>query len=178
MKVSNVALVFMAALGVTACSKPASTPQPDASSAAPAAASVAAAPADPKAFLTALYAHYTDSKSNFSPFDVPENYFDPQLLSLMDAADKATPDGDVGPLDGDPICDCQDYDKLSADITIKSEDADTAVAVVDLRDTGDAKPKVLTYHLAKVGGQWRIHDISSKDTPSLRKLFINASPKA
>jgi hypothetical protein len=179
MKVSIAALVTVAALAA-ACSRPASAPQPEASSAAPAsaAASVAAAPEDPKAFLAALYARYNTAKTDFSPFDTPEKYFDPQLLALMDSADKTTSGDDVGPLDGDPICDCQDYRRLRADIKVKSIDGDTAVAVVNLRDQGVAKTKVLTYYLAQRGGQWRIHDISNPDMPSLRRLLINSSPKA
>jgi hypothetical protein len=177
MKLTIAALAGIAALGLTACSKPAPAPQPESSSAAPAPASVAAVPVDPKAFLTSLYAHYDGSQSNFSPFDAPGDYFDPQLLALMDANDRATPDDEVGALDGDPICDCQDYQKLRADITVTSVKDDTAEAEVKLRDAG-AKPKLMTYKLAQVGGKWRIHDIGTKDMPSLRRLLINSTPKA
>lgn len=180
MKLTIAAAVVFAMLA-TACSKPASAPQPEASSAAPDAASAsvaAASPSDPKAFLAALYARYNDAKTDFSPFDTPEKYFDPQLLALMDAADKGTSDDDAGPLDGDPVCDCQDYRKLRADITVKSIEGDTAVLVVNLRDQGVKKAKVLTYQLAQRAGRWRIHDISNPDMPSLRRLLINSSPKA
>lgn len=179
MKLTLAALTVFAAFGMVACSKPAPAPQSDASSAAPAvAASVAAVPADPKAFLTSLYAHYDGTQSNFSPFDSPSDYFDPELLSLMDASNRATPEDEVGPLDGDPICDCQDYGKLRADIAIKSNIDNSAEAEVTLHDKGVAKQKVLTYKLTQIGGKWRIHDIGSKDMPSLRRLLINASPKA
>lgn len=178
MKFTIVALVVGAALAVTACSKPAAAPDAPSASASVAAPAVATAPADPKAFLTSIYAHYDGTQMSFSPFDAPEAYFDPEMLSLMDANDRATPDGEVGALDGDPICDCQDYQKLSADIEIKSVADKSASAEVTLHDKGVAKPKVLTYNLSLIGNQWRIHDVSTKDMPSLRRLLINSSPKA
>ncbi len=178
MKFVIAALAGIAALGVSACSKPAQVK--DAASAS-ATASVAAAPvvaSDPKAFLTSLYAHYDGTQMNFSPFDTPEAYFDPEMLSLMDANDQATPDGEVGALDGDPICGCQDYQKLTADIEIKSVADKSAEAAVTLHDKGVAKPKMLIYKLNLIGNQWRIHDVSGKDMPSLRRLLLAATPKA
>lgn len=55
---------------------------------------------------------------------------------------------------------------------------DAAQAEVTLRDVGNAKAKTITYQLARLRGGWRIHDIGTREVPSLRRLLINSSPKA
>ena len=77
---------------------------------------VAAAPAaeTPKAYMERLYAGYRNS--SFNPFDHPERYFAPRLLAAI-KEDARLANGEVGYVDGDPICQCQDPDGLHATVT-------------------------------------------------------------
>ena len=130
-----------------------------------------------KAFLTELYSHYQDSKVDFTPlFDKAPDYFDPSLLALI-RQDQKLSNGEILAFEADPICDCQDYDKISADIRILSVTATTAKAGVILTDTGQS-PRSMAYDLVKVDGHWRIHDISSPAYPSLRQDIVNADKAA
>ncbi len=171
--VTIAAVIGLAAVSLSACH-----PAPK-----PADASAAAGPtaADAKAFLSGIYGHYATGPSNFSPaFKNQDDYFDPDMIALMDE-DQKLAQGEVGALDGDPICDCQDFGKLSAVVTVDSTTADEAKATVIVAETDpnfaadDRKPRTFTYDLKAVDGQWRIHDIASPDTPSLRQLFITSN---
>jgi hypothetical protein len=145
-------------------------------SAAPAPAADMADAADAKAFLEALYAHYRTSKNNdFQPFDANErDVFDPDMIALLKADQKAMK-GDVGALDGDWLCGCQDFESLRATIAVQSATPTVAEATSDFRDTGiaDATQQHESFDLVKVGGAWRIHDIHTSDQPSLRKVLTD-----
>ena len=77
---------------------------------------VAAAPVaeTPKAYMERLYASYRNP--NFNPFDHPERYFAPKLMAAI-KEDARLAHGEVGYVDGDPICQCQDPDGLHASVT-------------------------------------------------------------
>src|SRR5690348_3240436 len=38
-----------------------------------------------------------------------DRVFSPRMIALLERDAQLTPKGDVGALDGDPICDCQDF---------------------------------------------------------------------
>ena len=62
----------------------------------------AAQPAQsPKAYMQRLYANY--AHSDYSPFTHPERVFAPRLLSAINEDSKLA-NGEVGYLDGDPVC--------------------------------------------------------------------------
>ena len=65
----------------------------------------------PKAWLEHVYAGYRSE--SFNPFDHPDRYFSPRLAAAI-AEDARLAKGEVGYLDGDPICQCQDPDGLQA----------------------------------------------------------------
>ncbi len=134
-----------------------------------------------KAFLTGLYSHYDGKTLDFSPLveHAPE-WFDPDMIALM-AKDQKLAGDEVGALDNDPVCDCQDYGKLSAEVTVLTADAQHARASAVVTETDpsvaaeDRKPRSFSYDLVRVDGQWRIHDIGTQTTPSLRELFIRSN---
>ena len=133
---------------------------------------------DVKAFLVELYGHYNGATHDFSPLlDKAPVYFDADLIALMQENQRVTPQGDVGALDFDPVCACQDYGKLNANIHVLAATAKTAKAAVILHDDGPSPGAdvSLSYDLVKVGGAWRIHDIGTTDVPSLRQLLITAN---
>ena len=180
------ALLAFALAGLTAvaaCQKAApnaaATPPPVAANAPPVAApsSVVNTDAvDAKAFLEGLYAHYKTSKNNnFQPFDGnAKEVLDADTIALF-KADQKVMKGEVGAIDTDWLCDCQDFESLAATVTVQSASATEAKATAEFRDTGmtgdDAKPRHDTFDLVKTPDGWRIHDMSTRDQPSLRKVL-------
>jgi len=149
-----------------------------------AAAALAAAPAraadlaGAKAFVVWLYAHYPKSGSG-SAFQSlgaeAARIFHPSLLELINedarAGDDLAPD-----LDGDPICDCQDSSGMEFTVaSVSTSEFSRATARVVRRDMGDPEGEIITLDLAQIGGSWRVYDIGTKDTPSLRGFLIKAA---
>lgn len=122
-----------------------------------------------RVFVQKLYAHYPQKEGGpvFEPTgkDAPA-VFDAALIKAFQE-DTRLAKGEVGFVDADPICQCQDDAGLKpkiVSVTMKGANAD---AVVDLQFGGsNGKPNLLTLHLVPVNAQWRIHDLSTKDEKS------------
>jgi hypothetical protein len=130
-----------------------------------------------QAFVTALYAHYPakDGAPVFDPAgrSAPE-VFDPSMVRLISDEAAATPKGDVGAIDGDPICDCQDSAGMTARIaSIHATGPSHALASVELVFGQAAPPDIrhLDLDLVAIGDQWRVYDIRTDDQPSLRAFL-------
>jgi hypothetical protein len=179
----GVAVVVAAFVG--ACSQAAPTNSAVSNAAPPPAAAANQAPANAmpapaiasgpeadaaEAFLTGLYAHYR-SESDFQMFGRDEKaVFDADTIKLL-AADTKALKGDLGEIDGDWLCNCQDYNSIVATVTVQSATAATAEATSDYHDTGDASrpPDHDTFDLVMTPAGWRIHDLTVRGQgPSLR----------
>jgi hypothetical protein len=150
----------IAVLGAVACT-PATAAKSDAPPAAAAAATAApaATPAQsPRAFVDDLYGRYKNDP-DFSPFAQQEQWFAPDLLAAMKEDERLTPEGEIGAIDADPICSCQDTSGMEAQVAgVEQTSPTTAVATVNLWvGTPDQRP--LKLDLVAVSGQWRVHDI-------------------
>lgn len=108
-------------------------------------------------FLRGIYARYGKDGPG-APFDT--TVYEPSLLALIDADNKAA-DGDVGYLDGDPICDCQDFDISALQIAFKSISEGRLDAAVSFRNFGKRHSLHLTLLLTAAG--WRIADAQGSD---------------
>jgi len=186
MKLALGALALAGLCAAAGCTAPATNAAANAAntaiSSAPAANAatnaVATAPdpadaADAKAFLVGLYAHYQSSKNNnFQPFDANvRDVFDPDMIALL-AADQKVLKGEVGAIDGDWLCDCQDFTSIQATINVTSATPTTAQATADFHDTVDPRPTERdSFDLVKVNGVWRIHDMSTPGQPPLRQTL-------
>lgn len=130
--------------------------------------------ADAKAFLVGLYAHYRTTRNNtFNMFDTnAADVFDPDTIALLKADTKAL-HGELGEIDGDWLCDCQDFTSIQATVNVSSATPTTAKATADFHDTGDAgrAPERDSFDLVKAGGAWRIHDMTTPGQPSLRQVL-------
>ena len=130
-----------------------------------------------RAFVQKLYAHYPQPANGpvFSPTDKDAaSVFDPGMVALF-REDTRLAKGEVGFVDADPICQCQDDSGLKPKIlSVAMGGANAATAVVDLHFDG-GKPNPLTLHLVVVSGQWRIYDLSAADMKSYRADFIKAN---
>lgn len=113
----------------------------------------------PRTFVEDLYGQYKKD-ANFSPFTHPEQWFDPALIAAINE-DAALANGEVGAVDGDPICSCQDASGMDARVEgVEQTSPTTAVATVKLwADSPDQRP--LKVDLVAVNGLWRVHDVHS-----------------
>jgi Protein of unknown function (DUF3828) len=135
-----------------------------------------------RAFIVKLYSHYPAPAGggNFQPTDKDApSVFDPGMVALF-KEDTRLSKGEVGFVDADPICMCQDDSGLKPKIvSVTLNGPAAATAVVDLQFTGETKkPNLLTLHLVVVNGQWRIYDLSMGDIKSYRADITKANKEA
>ena len=133
-----------------------------------------------RAFVQGLYKHYPQKGQGpvFAPTDTDAaKVFDPGMVKAF-RDDTRLAGGEVGFIDSDPICDCQDDDGLRSAIqSVTMTGAASADAVVKLSFPND-KPIIQTLHLAVVKGAWRIHDITTPDEKSFRADLLKANAAA
>ena len=123
-----------------------------------------AAAETPRAYMERLYASYRDS--SFNPLTKPDLYFAPGLVAAI-KDDARLANGEVGYLDGDPICQCQDPDGLQATVTaVRQDQSDKAEVQVSIGLTG-YDLRTATFSLIRTRAGWRISDVSSQDEASL-----------
>lgn len=138
-----------------------------------AASPVIAVESTPNSFVTSLYQIYRNPDAD--PLGgSAKKIFSPGLLALI-RADKVR-SGEVGKLDYDPICGCQDADglKLLA-VTIKPLSATYVHAISKFRISATTKAVDLT--LIKTSAGWRVDNVFSTDTGSLRDYLKGNSRK-
>lgn len=95
--------------------------------------------------------------------------FAPDLIALIKREAASVPKGDVGALDGDPICDCQDWQISNIEVAVSAPKAGVAQADVRFRNAGEARQVRLD--LVAVQGRWRVGDVHTPEMPSLAKLL-------
>ena len=129
------------------------------------AAALAGQQADtPRVFVEHLYGAYR--QPDYSPFKHPERVFAPALLAAINEDSKLAK-GEVGYLDGDPVCQCQDTAGLHAAITnLRLQGKDRASVDVSI-DLQGYEARLATLSLVHTRQGWRIADIGSADEPSL-----------
>ncbi len=159
-----VALAPGAALAQTAAPKPAA---PAAVPAAPKPAAPAA-PADPKAFVEAIYKKISAGKgdSGGQPFwvdgKVRPKTFSKSLVAAWKKAEAAVPKGEVGPLDFDPFTSSQDPMVKKVSVTLLSSQggkAEVAVKVYSPEAIAADEPVVIHIQLVEEAGAWKIDDM-------------------
>ena len=137
----------------------------------------AAGAGTPRAFMERLYAGYRNP--NFNPFDHPGRVFAPRLIAAMNE-DPRLAHGEVGYVDGDPVCQCQDPSGMHAAIvgvTLRGRDqASVKVSIGWDHQAGQAgdAPRPTRFDLVRTRAGWRIADVSSADEPS----FLGAIEKS
>jgi hypothetical protein len=96
------------------------------------------------------------------------------MVRLIRRDQNTTPQGDVGKLDFDPLCACQDSDGLKlANLNLTSVSADKMIANVTLNfsKSTPSNSKKLRLTLVKVAGDWRVEDVAQKRSFDLRKIL-------
>jgi hypothetical protein len=135
----------------------------------PAHAADAPSLADAKAMIEQTYRAYCNRCE--VDFDrTAKRLFSPRLWGLVLRDRRLTPAGDVGALDGDPICDCQDYAITGVVVQVTAAAApDRATAIAKFRNFGE--PTTVTLDLVVLKGRWRIDNIHAKGTPDLARFL-------
>lgn len=151
----GLALVFAVAL----CAGPVGAIDPNASA---------------KAFAAALYRAYVHGSGPDITGHGASAVFSPRLLRLIRKDQASTPAGEVGALDGDPICDCQDPSGLRlARLDVTSSGPGRAVARVTLSFPDGRRRLRLDLEEGQAG--WRVSDVHTADMPSLLGLLQSTS---
>jgi Protein of unknown function (DUF3828) len=123
------------------------------------------------AFVIGLYDAYARDPGPDYAGAGAKSVFSSKLLDLLHRDAALTPPGEVGALDGDPICDCQDYRIAEVRVRI-SGSPDVATAAVAFTNYG--QPRSLTLDLVREPGGWRVADVHSETLPSLAGLLTDS----
>jgi len=101
-----------------------------------------------------------------------KDVFDADMVKLM-AADTKALKGELGAIDGDWLCDCQDWGSIVATVTVTEASPTAAKAIATFHDTQvqDDHPRRDTFDLVKTPDGWRIHDMGTAQDPSLRAVL-------
>lgn len=131
--------------------------------------SQATSPTTSQAFLDTLYMPYKQGKAQETAPARTKALYSADLATLIER-DRAEAQGEVGVLDYDPICNCQDFDKL-ADVRVADvhEAGDTASANVSFRN--GAASETIAYRLKREGGSWHIDDICPAKGSCLKAML-------
>jgi Protein of unknown function (DUF3828) len=128
-----------------------------------------------RAFAQQLYAAYEHPTSRNGPDVLGKSairIFSPSLLQLIRYDQAHTPPGDAPDLDGDPICDCQDPGGLHLTaLDVAAVDATHASAKATLRFPREKSARILRLSLLFTPAGWRVDDVATADTPSLRAFL-------
>ena len=151
-------------LALTGCNKDApatATPEPSQATASISAQDISNA----RAFLSHIYAGYHPD-AGLDAILPDEEVYTPALIAAMQANSDAYA-GEVGYLDGDPLCDCQDtaqdLRQLSFDIQPLADGQLRASTQLD----DPQHPLQLQLTLQRQGSSWRVADIANPRAPSL-----------
>ena len=128
-------------------------------------------------FIEKIYAHYRNTNSLNAPGSsiADKTISTPSLLQLIHEEQKLL-DGEVGYLNGDPFCDCQDYENLQIEQIAVAKTGKNS-AQVKVRFTNLGSTGQLQYKLQWLNGHWLIDDITSfsSNPPSSLRAGLNES---
>jgi hypothetical protein len=136
-----------------------------------------------KAFVESIYARYHGPDAEaFVPLSdtTASTLFEPSTAKLILQGSKVNEEEEVGPLDFDPICTCQDPDGIRADVTAQMTGpaTATATAIVYFPQQPQSTRREVRFDLVGANGVWRVHDLHEQDLPSLRALMADAAKGA
>jgi uncharacterized protein DUF3828 len=124
-----------------------------------------------RTFVEQLYASYTpDVAPKVLGADASKIFAAPLLALIRE--DQKRAQGEIGLLDHDPVCGCQDSGRMKTQsISVAEQSRSRARATVNLANAGETKK--LDLDLTLENGRWRIADIADPDIPSLVQFLKN-----
>jgi hypothetical protein len=137
----------------------------------------AAQGASPAAFVQQTYDRYTRNATEADTLQAEApKLFAAALLKLI-REDQRQAQGEVGLLDHDPLCACQDFagfELKGIDVTPVGKDQ----AKASVRFVNGGQPVQIGLTLVQEARQWRISDVQEPEMPSLRKFLEEGLAKA
>jgi hypothetical protein len=125
----------------------------------------AAPPAEtPRAFVERLYAGYRDP--DYSPLAHPRRIFAPPLVAAIREDARLSRD-EVGFMDADPLCQCQDAAGLRPLIRQVDRPGRTTATAHVLLSLAGSDRRELSLRLVRTAAGWRVADVATADEPSL-----------
>ncbi|HYI38866.1 MAG TPA: hypothetical protein VE053_00945 [Allosphingosinicella sp.] len=125
----------------------------------------AASPAEsPGSFVERLYSGYSDP--DYSPLARPRRVFAPPLVAAIREDARLSRD-EVGYMDADPLCQCQDPAGLRPTIREIGRPSRNSATVQILLDFGGSDRRELRLRLVRTAAGWRVADVVTADEPSL-----------
>jgi hypothetical protein len=118
---------------------------------------------NPRMFVERVYAGYRDP--DYSPLAKPGRIFAPPLVAEI-RKDRRLSRGEIGYMDGDPLCQCQDAAGMRPLIGEVWESTGKANARIQLL-FGDSDRRALELRLIWTRSGWRIADVATAEEPSL-----------
>lgn len=119
-----------------------------------------------KETIEQIYKPYVLNTDPVSIYDTGEKRIvSTRLAAVLQTDSELTAPGDGGALDNDPLCGCEDYDRLVVDnIQLLDNNTQTATAIVRVRPFANA-PQINTVSLSFINenGRWLIDDIMNDD---------------
>jgi uncharacterized protein DUF3828 len=131
-----------------------------------AAALLAAAPTaeSPRAFVERIYSGYRDP--DYSPLAHPRRIFAAPLVAAI-REDRRLSRGEVGYMDADPLCQCQDPAGLRPLLREFVRTTPSTATARVLLDFEGSEARDLRLRLVRTAAGWRIADLATADEPSL-----------
>jgi hypothetical protein len=127
-----------------------------------------AAEADPVAFVEHLYSAYTGGGTGVEVLGRDAaSVFTPELVALLEE-DRRRAGGELGLLDYDPLCSCQDFQRFELN-TVQLRERSPTRADVAVSFVNADKPVTLRLLLERGpgSGEWRIADVATPEQSSL-----------
>lgn len=134
----------------------------------------AADSASAEQFLRQVYASYANDGPGVPNDKLQESdVYDASLIALMEA-DQDAADGEVGFLDGDPLCDCQDWGDIKIQsLAFTSVEGDRLKASLVLKDVATGEGRKLGLLLHRTAQGWRVEDCISGQGSLAENLKFN-----
>ena len=139
------------------------------------AAAGALASESPRAFVERIYANY--AREDYSPFVHPDRVFAPVLNAAI-KEDERLANGEVGLLDGDPLCDCQDTGGMRSSVASVTGSRGQATARVVVSWQGTSDRRDIRLKLIRTPAGWRIADVTTPEEASLLHDLQESNRKA
>lgn len=118
----------------------------------------------PKAFVERIYAGY--GEPDYNPLARPRRIFAPPLVAAIREDSRLSRD-EIGYMDADPLCQCQDSAGLSPTIGQIERPDHTKATVQVLLGFDESDRRGIRLRLIRTAAGWRIADIATEEEPSL-----------
>ncbi len=125
--------------------------------------------ASARAFVERLYSGYHGKGPDYLGRQ-RDKVFSPRIVALLKRDAQLTPKGDVGALDGDPICDCQDFHITQVQVALAPVQARRTTA--DVRFLNFKERQAVRLDLVETGAGWQIDNIHTASTPDLADYLL------